>query len=98
MKKDQTSEQDESAALLSNQFINFLESRPLISVRGLEKAVNMPNDTIRKAKESKGKRGIPEKYFYQLGLILRDYGFDWRGFGVAIPQSRPTISIGEGQE
>lgn len=75
MKKNQNS--DESADLLSNHFLTFLESHPLISVRGLEKAVNMPNDTIRKAKESKGKRGIPEKYFYQLGLILRDYGFDW---------------------
>lgn len=77
MKKDQTFEQDELAVLLSNHFLNFLESHPLISIRGLEKAANMPNDTIRKAKESKGKRGIPEKYFYDLGLILRNYGFDW---------------------
>lgn len=73
MKNNNTT--DEGAILLSNHFIGFLKSHDLISVHGLEVKLGMPKDTIRKAKE--GKRHIPEKYFYDMGLVLRDYGFDW---------------------
>jgi len=66
---------DESAKLLSNHFLAFLNSHPLISVTGLEKCLGMPSSTLRQALT--GKRDIPEKYFYQLGLVLRGYGFDW---------------------
>ncbi|WP_028521947.1 hypothetical protein [Runella limosa] len=70
-------QQDEGGDFLSNHFLSFLNSHPLISVRGLETEIGMPKDTIRKAKESKGARRIPEKYFYQMGVILVNYGFNW---------------------
>lgn len=68
---------DEAASLVSNHILAYLESHPLINVRGLEKEIGAPFDTIRKAKESNGSRDIPEKYFYQIGLVLSNYGFDW---------------------
>lgn len=76
MKQNQQHE-DEGADFMSNHFLEFLTSHPLISVRGLETAAGMPRDTIRKAKESKDGRRIPEKYFYKMGLILVNYGFNW---------------------
>ena len=66
---------NDSAIFLSNHFVDFLKSHELISVHGLEKKLGIPKDTIRKAKE--GHRAIPEKYFYEMGLVLVDYGFDW---------------------
>lgn len=66
---------DEVEVFVSTHIVSFLLTHPLISVRGLEKATDAPNDTIRKAKE--GKRNIPPKYFYKIGLILSNYGFDW---------------------
>lgn len=66
---------DESAILLSNHFVDFLKSHDLISVHRLEAKLNIPKDTLRKAKA--GKRHIPGKYFYDMALLLNDYGFNW---------------------
>ncbi len=62
---------------ISNLFVAFLRSHDLISVTALEAKLGMPKSTLRQALKKNSPRNIPAKYFYDLGLILRDYGFDW---------------------
>jgi hypothetical protein len=56
-----------------NHIIDFLKSRPFISVSQVEKAAEMPKSSL--ASAMIGKRNIPVKYWYVLNNILADYGY-----------------------
>jgi hypothetical protein len=53
--------------------VEFLKSRPFISVNQVEKAAEMPKSSL--ASAMIGKRNIPVKYWYVLNNILADYGY-----------------------
>ena len=59
----------------SDLFVDFLKERSFISVHGIEKALEMTTGNISKA--IAGKRPIPEKYWYNLYLLLIPYGFQY---------------------
>lgn len=47
----------------------FLETHPLISISGIERACGITHGALRKGKE------IPDGYKEQVGLLLKDYGY-----------------------
>jgi hypothetical protein len=53
--------------------VEFLKSRPFISVNQVEKAAEMPKSSL--ASAMIGKRNVPVKYWYVLNNILADYGY-----------------------
>jgi hypothetical protein len=58
---------------MSDSIVNFLVSRPLISVRGLEKLCNIPDSTIRQA--IAGKKKIPDKHLRLIQKEIIMYGY-----------------------
>lgn len=57
----------------ADQIKAFLKSHELISVRGLEKKLNLPDDTIKKFLQ--GKRPLPAKYIPAIEGVLQEYGY-----------------------
>lgn len=55
----------------------FLKSHPLISVKGLEEALNIPQSTIGQMKTG---RLIPEKHIFGLICHLANYGMEIDGY------------------
>jgi len=60
--------------MTANELTEWLKSRPLISLRGLEKACNppIPESTLRKV--VKGTQLLPEKHVEPLIIALKNYG------------------------
>jgi hypothetical protein len=56
-----------------SHIVEFLKSRPFISVSQVEKAAEMPKSSL--ASAMIGKRNVPVKYWYVLNNILADYGY-----------------------
>jgi len=59
--------------MLSEKIIKFLKDRPLISVKGLEQTLSIPDSTIRRAMV--GLRNIPKKHYESICNELKKYGF-----------------------
>lgn len=59
----------------SDLYVEFLKEHPLISIRGLETELGTYKGVIGHALTENSTRKIPEKYWYDLGLILCKYGF-----------------------
>jgi hypothetical protein len=82
--------------MLSNKIIEFLKERPLISVKGLEQTLSLPDSTIRQAMT--GSREIPFKYLHKIIVHLIDYGFKLNNYSMKHDPEDGTIvfeKIGE---
>lgn len=58
--------------MTTNKIVNFLRTRPLISVNALEKQCDLSQGTISKAVA--GLRSIPEHHFEIIEFALKKYG------------------------
>lgn len=62
----------------SNIITDFLREHVLISVKGLEENLSLPDGTIRQALV--GGRLIPEKHIYRILCELAKYGLEIQGY------------------
>ena len=63
---------------MEKKLVEFLISRPEISISGVEKQAGMPRRTLKYSID--GTRRIPEKYVRGLVSVLSGYGFDVSGY------------------
>lgn len=75
--------------MLSKKIVSFLKERPLISVKGLEHALGLPDSTIRHAMT--GNREIPCKYLHDIIVHLINYGFTLNGYNMKYDSSDGSI-------
>ncbi len=74
---------------ITAQIVEFLKSRPLISIKGLEEKVGMPPTTIAKAVENT--RFIPEKHLFSVIWELSYYGFQLDGSRIEADEETGTL-------
>lgn len=55
------------------EVLDFIRTRPLISVRELEREANIPFTTLHRALN--GQRGLPVKHLDNLESVLKNYGY-----------------------
>lgn len=74
----------------SDIIIKFLKSHPLISAKGLEEVLEMPQSTIGQALS--GVRLIPVKHIYNIVCYLAAYGLEIDGYLLTYNQEDNTIT------
>lgn len=69
--------------------LDFLNSHSLISVKGIEETLNIPQSTIGQATNG---RLIPEKHIYPLICFLADYGLKIDGYDLIYDAVDDTLT------
>lgn len=67
----------------SDIILNFFAEHPAIAVNKVERFLNLPSSTLRRAKD----RGIPAKHIFSILFYLADYGLKIDGYTVTADPS-----------
>lgn len=68
--------------------VEFLKSRPFLSISKVEKSAEIPKSSLLAAMS--GKRNVPMQYWYRLNNVLCDYGYS---LGDAVQADPPELYL-----